>query len=500
MSKDPSIKNDSSLYPEMDMEDVDENGWQISYLDIITILLGFLIILLSISHFSDHEIFSVSGLFKSSSAEAKYITTPVNLIKRDMNLALLDEVAKGELEIERDLNDLLIRFSTDELYLSGSATLQSGALSLLNEVVYAIKRNRYDDFKIDVEGHTDDVPISSPAYPSNWELSTARATNIVKFLTGMGIPSERLKASGYGSSRPLVPNVDTNGNPIPENRAKNRRVALRLYYTSADSTAIVNARHRNETVSAFNEICQYTVQLGGFQSFSNALSKAREAINKTDIDFDITYNGHLFSVRSKTQDQISESLNEFQTISQNYPGQLAPVIHQCYQNPQDRPTPLQYMIQMGAFQNRQNALAFTSDLIEDHKVSANIKTGSSQIYKVVSKPFTSLKAALKQLNYLKNQDIGANSFLTFSDITSTPYKFNFQLQIGSYSKLNKASEISEKVSTLMGLHTTIKEVENDTYIIVSEEFADWDRTVQTFTDLTNTSYNLSPVIYLLEYQ
>lgn len=500
MKHEPSIQQNNSLYPEQDLEEVDDNNWQISYLDIITILLGFLIILLSVSHFTDHEIFSVSGLFKSSVEEAEFVTTPVNLIKKDLDLALLDELAQDELEIKRDLNDLLIRFSTDDLYLSGSATLQSEALGLLNEVVDAIKNNRYNDFQIAVEGHTDDVPISSPAYASNWELSTARAVNVVKYLRGMGISDDRLKASGYGASRPLVPNVDENGNPLPENRAKNRRVDLRLYYTAADSAAIARARNQKETVSTFSEACRYSIQLGGFQSFSNALSVASEAIDQTNLDFDITYNGRLFSVRSQVNGNIYNSLEDINTISSYYENQVTPVIHQCYQNPANRPTPVQYQIQMGAFQQRKNALAFISNLMQNHQVSANISTTSDQMYKVVSNPFNSLKAALQQMEYLENENAGGNNFLTFSKLNSAPYKFNFQIQVGSFTNRTDAADISGKVSTLMGLHTTIKTVENDQFIVVTEEFGDWNRTVQTQSDLENSSYNLSPVIYLLEYQ
>lgn len=500
MSNDPTIKNDNSLYPEQEEEDVDDNSWQISYLDIITIILGFLIILLSISHFTDHEIFSVSGLFKSSVEEAKFVTTPINQIKKGLNLALLDEIAKNEIELERDLNDLLIRFSSDDLYLTGSATLQSNALALLNEVVNAIKKNRYDDFQIDVEGHTDDVPISSPAYPSNWELSTARAVNVVKYLKGMGIPSTRLKASGYGESRPLVPNVDSYGNPIPENRAKNRRVVLRLYYTSADSIAIAQAKKKKQTTSTFESTCRYSVQLGGFQSFANALRKATEAINKTDMDFDITFNGHLFSVRSKVNNQIFKSLENYRTIADNYPGQVTALIHQCYENPKSLPTPVQYLIQMGAFSDRENVLSFTSGLLQEHGVTGKISSSSNQMYKVVSEPYSSLKSALAQLNYLKDENIGGGNFITLTNLRSAPYKFNFQIQVGSYSDYNDAENISEKVSTLMGLHTTINDVEDGNYIVVTEKFGDWNRTVQTFTDLSNSSYNLSPVIYLLEYQ
>ena len=75
--------------------------------------------------------------------------------------------------------------------------------------------------QIRLEGHTDDTPIHTPKFPSHWRLSTARAITVLKFLTNRyNIPAERLAVSGYGEYRPVAPN-DT-----PENRAKNRRVAV----------------------------------------------------------------------------------------------------------------------------------------------------------------------------------------------------------------------------------------------------------------------------------
>lgn len=89
----------------------------------------------------------------------------------------------------------------------------------------------YNDFNIDVEGHTDNTPIASLAYPSNWELSTARAANIVKYFNDMGIDARRLKASGYADSRPVI-EYDSLGFPFAASKETNRRVVLRLYYST----------------------------------------------------------------------------------------------------------------------------------------------------------------------------------------------------------------------------------------------------------------------------
>ncbi|MEQ9266581.1 MAG: OmpA family protein [Balneolaceae bacterium] len=222
-----------SLLPKQPYEETDDNGWQVSYLDIITILLGFFVVLLSISQITDTELRSVSNLFKTSVTESEFITTPIEEIKDELEIILQDELERGEIEIVRDLNDIQITFSSDDLYRSGSATIQPGAEKILNSTLEAIKEIKYTDFKIDVQGHTDDTPISSSVFPSNWELSTTRASNVVKYFNEMGVDKSRLKASGYADSQPVAPNRDPFGDPIPENMDLNRRVVVNLYYTSA---------------------------------------------------------------------------------------------------------------------------------------------------------------------------------------------------------------------------------------------------------------------------
>jgi chemotaxis protein MotB len=82
--------------------------------------------------------------------------------------------------------------------------------------------------RIIVEGHTDDRPIFTPQFRSNWELSSGRAATIVHFFEDAGFPSDHLESVGFGSTRPLVPNRSPSGGENPENQAKNRRVLIRI--------------------------------------------------------------------------------------------------------------------------------------------------------------------------------------------------------------------------------------------------------------------------------
>ncbi|MFP4087408.1 MAG: flagellar motor protein MotB [Desulfobacteraceae bacterium] len=114
----------------------------------------------------------------------------------------------------------VMRLDDSALFESGSARISPAAYPMLKELLKVIKAGSY---WVRVEGHTDNLPIYTNRFESNWELSTARAVNIVKYFIEAGdVAPERLSAVGYGESRPLEPN-DT-----PQHRARNRRVEIVL--------------------------------------------------------------------------------------------------------------------------------------------------------------------------------------------------------------------------------------------------------------------------------
>ena len=83
-------------------------------------------------------------------------------------------------------------------------------------------------FRVTVEGHTDDSPIYSKSFPSNWELSSIRAGTVVRLLESKGLPRADLRPVGLADTEPVVPNRDGSGTPIPENQAANRRILIRI--------------------------------------------------------------------------------------------------------------------------------------------------------------------------------------------------------------------------------------------------------------------------------
>jgi chemotaxis protein MotB len=118
-------------------------------------------------------------------------------------------------------NGLVINVLTDKLlFTSGSATLQRKGLPLLDKVAQLLNVDR--THPITVAGNTDNQPISSTEFPSNWELSTARATTVVRFLITRDVGKQRLSAAGYADLHPVT------SNRTPAGRALNRRVEIIL--------------------------------------------------------------------------------------------------------------------------------------------------------------------------------------------------------------------------------------------------------------------------------
>jgi flagellar motor protein MotB len=111
---------------------------------------------------------------------------------------------------------------------SGSASLSDAGKAILRGLLGPLTAALAEGYRIRVEGHTDDTPIDTPQFPSNWELSTARASAVVHFFLEQGVQAQRLRAVGYADTEPKVPNRDAAGNPIPANQAENRRVVIKL--------------------------------------------------------------------------------------------------------------------------------------------------------------------------------------------------------------------------------------------------------------------------------
>lgn len=141
-------------------------------------------------------------------------------IKEKIINDLKDQGAESQVKLTIDSRGLVISLKDTEFFDSGQATVRPSSTPLLDNIVKAI--NKYSN-SIRIEGHTDSIPIQTSAFPSNWELSTARATNIVRYLINThAFSPDKLSAIGYGEYRPIADNHTAEG------RQKNRRVDVVL--------------------------------------------------------------------------------------------------------------------------------------------------------------------------------------------------------------------------------------------------------------------------------
>lgn len=204
--------------------DDDGGGWLVTYADAITLLLAFFVMILSVSDLNQGKVEALKeGL--ASTLTNEEVATPFTDIKKELDGIIQEHDMAENVAVDIDAKGVRVEFSNFSLYDSGSASLRPQALPMLDEVSKVIETTSHKTHLIEVEGHTDDVPINTPRFPSNWELSSSRASNVVKYLIIKGIDKSRLKAAGFADSRPkqdLQPNQGFDN----EMRAANRRVVI----------------------------------------------------------------------------------------------------------------------------------------------------------------------------------------------------------------------------------------------------------------------------------
>lgn len=225
--------------------------WMISYADFVTLLFAFFVVMYAVSSVNEEKYKTFSNSL-SIAFTKKPITASTGVVENQqdqMLKALVDKrtarlgeqqrkiqermknLASGLSEVmaslinQRTVNinqtkrGVVIDISASTLFRTGEAALQPGALDVLRQVAAVLSK---EDMPIEVEGHSDDIPIATAQFPSNWELSSARASSVARMLIDNGVSAKRLAVVGLASNQPLVPNDS------PENRARNRRVIITI--------------------------------------------------------------------------------------------------------------------------------------------------------------------------------------------------------------------------------------------------------------------------------
>ena len=206
----------------------DDESWMGTYADAITLLMAFFVMLVSISKV-DIPLYEKVAAGLAKEIGKRETISPITLLQEDIKKIQEQQSQGPKAEIGTDADGLVMEFASNGFFRPGSADLLPEAIPSLERVSQTLLAPRYDNFGVEVEGHTDDIPIATRRFPSNWELSGARATNVVRTLIGMGLAPKRLRATAYAETQPKAPNRTATGEAITENMAENRRIVIRLH-------------------------------------------------------------------------------------------------------------------------------------------------------------------------------------------------------------------------------------------------------------------------------
>lgn len=205
------------------------DGWMGTYGDMITLLMAFFVLLFAISYPDPGKFEEIRDVMKEAfqNEEQQNEFTELN---QNLQEIIEDKDLEESVKVELGTRGVKIEILGSSLFSSGSADLRDEMKGTISEIAISIMQlldeSNYKDYMIEVEGHTDDEPINSDEFNSNWDLSSIRASGIVEHLITEGIKRDKLKVVAMADSKPLLPNRDENGNPLIENQSKNRRVEI----------------------------------------------------------------------------------------------------------------------------------------------------------------------------------------------------------------------------------------------------------------------------------
>lgn len=240
--------------------------WLVSYADFITLMFAFFVVMYSLSSLNEgkYRVLSESlmvafqnpsALIKQKpevAAGQKVIMQPQTAIIRkpmadprtrqqeqkmkgiakDVMKVMDPLVKEGQVKITQSERGVAIEINASVLFSSGDAKLASESIKVLTAVGQVLTQV---DNPVQIEGYTDDVPIKSPVFPSNWELSAARASSVVRLFEENGVDPERMVAVGYGENHPV------DSNDTAEGRSRNRRVTVMILNEEQERIGAGNA-------------------------------------------------------------------------------------------------------------------------------------------------------------------------------------------------------------------------------------------------------------------
>jgi len=233
------------------------DDWLMTYADSITLLMAFFVMMFSISKLDHEKFIEITTAIEKELGHRDPGTqmSPNQGADAERVDQSENEAAKTAAEIDSKMEELRdfmttlktegimleqqpsgfeIELSSKLLYVSGSAELRKEVRGVLTNVGNMLKGLETDEYQIEIQGHTDSAPINSSRYASNWELSAARATGVVRFFIDQGMSSSQLRAIAFADTQPKMQLANPNEPGAADVAALNRRVVIRVTYVGDD--------------------------------------------------------------------------------------------------------------------------------------------------------------------------------------------------------------------------------------------------------------------------
>lgn len=214
----------------------DESNWLVSYADMMTLLCGFFIMIFSMSKIDQIKYERMQQQL-AKDFHQEYISTPKDLEQSFKTMILSLGVEKSA-NVRSDALGVAITFESAVFFQTLSAEVSPKGKEILTQIIESIRSKQNatkQSYKIIVEGHTDARPILGGIYPSNWELSGARAAGVIRLFLNHGFRSDHLTAIGYADTYPVEASKTADGKWNEIGLSKNRRVVVRVLEASVDS-------------------------------------------------------------------------------------------------------------------------------------------------------------------------------------------------------------------------------------------------------------------------
>lgn len=215
------------MIPKREQKHDDVDSWLMSYADMVTLLLAFFVIFVSTSVPKQDQLAAATmGMKKPFGALT--LETPFDGVYQNLQGIVAGNKLEQNVLVQKTSRGLRMEVASGQFFVPGSAQLSDGAEDTLKQIAETVKSDALHNYAISVEAYTSNAAIPGTEFASHWELSAAQAARVVRVLMENGVPPDQLTATGFGNTRPSVPNNDAQGNAITANQDKNNRVLIKM--------------------------------------------------------------------------------------------------------------------------------------------------------------------------------------------------------------------------------------------------------------------------------